>query len=199
MGEPQPAGVLRAEHDVADDGVSYCGSGTMNDGAWHHLAIVKVGHMASEVRVFLDGSRVETATGSFVASIELTQMGDFAVGGFSGSTYPTEGAFDDTAIWVRALEDEEVQALWLRGVLQLRVEVRVCTQADCADDPPFVGGPELAAGDAFRDPGDALAPGTELSIAASPVGRYAQYRLSLAGIANTSPVLAAVTMRGVYF
>lgn len=200
MGEPQPAGVLRAEHDNDMDGVFYCGGGTMNDGAWHHLAIVKVGHMSSEVRLFLDGSRVETATGSFAVPIELTQMGDFAVGGFSGSTYPTEAAFDDAAIWVRALEDEEIEALWLRGVLQLHVEVRVCAMADCADDPPFVGGPDLAPGESFTDPPDALGPSTGIPIAALPVGRYAQYRLQLSGIATTaSPAVAAVTMRGVYF
>jgi hypothetical protein len=195
---PRLAAVLRSQHAGETDGVNVCGPGPVNDAVWHHAGIVKLGHEQSEVRLYLDGLRVETVMGTFAAPIDLTQGGDFAYGGFTSGTYPTQGTFDDAAIWTRALEDEEMLALWRRGWLQARLEVRVCEQAECADAPAFAGGPELVAGEWFSDPSDALAPGSELSIAGLPEGRYAQYRVTLFGSLEASPALASVTMRGVY-
>ena len=58
----------------------------------------------------------------------------------------------------------------------------------------------MLAGDVFVDPPQTLAPGTEISVAGLPQGRYAQYRLDLASRdpSSASPALSAVALRGVY-
>ncbi len=199
--EPRPAGVLRSEQGNDAEGVFYCGPGGLNDDTWHHMAIVKNGHASATVDLFVDGRIVQSVVGTFASPIDMdTHEGDFGLGGFSGSTYPSQGVFDDAAIWTRALGEDEVRAIYRRGALSLQVEVRVCEMDGCADEPAFVGGPNLESGVAFTDPAQALSPGSEVSIAGLPAGRYAQYRLTFATDAPdlVSPALASVTMAGEY-
>jgi hypothetical protein len=194
---PDTAGVFRSEHSNPDDGGLFCAGGPINDGEWHHAAIVKQG--AGILQLYVDGELRDTVDAAFSSPLDLTQDGDFAFGGFSGSTYPTSGRFDDAAIWRRALDETEIGALYRRGVLRVGVQVRICEQEDCADDPPFVGGPNLEQSVAFTDPDDALSPGAELSVVGLATGRYAQYRLVLDGLADdVSPALDAVRLVGEY-
>jgi hypothetical protein len=195
---PRPGGVLRSVHNLPDDGAMYCGDGPIADDAWHHMAITKVGHPDAVVTLYVDGSIAAQVDATFAESLDLTQDGDFAFGGFSGGTYPTEGTFDDIAIWTRALAADEIAALHRRGALRVELAVRVCAEPACADDPEFVGGPSLDAAGVFADPPDALAPGTELDITGLVAGRWAQYRLEYVGTPTASPALAAVTLRGTF-
>jgi len=195
---PTPGGVLRSVHSLAGDGTSYCGEGPINDDTWHHMAITKAGHPDAVVTLYVDGGISAQADASFAAPLDLTQDGDFAFGGFSGGTYPTEGMFDDAAIWTRALADDEIAALYRRGALRVALALRVCGVADCADEPAFVGGPDLEAGEGFTDPPDAPAPGSELGLGGLAAGRWAQYRVDYVGTGTESPALAAVEIRGTF-
>ena len=197
--EPRPAGVLRSQHSLAGDGVTFCGPGGTNDGRWHHMAIVKDGHAPATVDLYVDGELVQSNDGTFTAPIDMdAEEGDFALGGFSGATYPSSGVFDDAAIWTRALGADEVRGLYRRGALVVRVEVRICEMPGCADEPAFVGGSDLSPGGFFTDPAGALVPGTELSLEALPAGRYTQYRLTFStdAVDLVSPALAAVRLLG---
>lgn len=184
-------GVLRSEHATQDDGAFYCSQGPIDDDQWHHVVLVKEGHDGATLRLYLDGALEHTGDASFTAPMEYPDDPDFAIGAFSRGTYPAIGVFDEVAIWRRALSSNEVTAVHQRGASTLRVLVRSCLQADCADDPPF--------GPALVDPPDALGPGTELSLTGVPVGRWVQYRLVMsttAGNGTKGPALRSVTIRG---
>ena len=159
--------------------------------------MVKSGHAPAEVELFVDGESEQANDVTFASPLDLTQEGDFAFGGFSGSTFETSGIFDDGALWARALTSAEVRALYRRGALRMGVEVRICGEPDCSDEPPFVGGPNLEPGVLFTDPADATSPGAEIPVAGLEIGRYAQYRLVLSGLSgDVSPAIASVTLRG---
>ncbi len=195
--EPRPAGVLHAVQGDLDDGAFYCGGTTINDGQWHHMAIVKEGHVGGEVRLYVDGELDTTEAATFAAPILMLNDSDYGIGGFSGSTFPSQATLDDAAMWTRALGDGEVAALYRRGARGLTLQVRACTEAACADEPPFVGGDTLSSTEFFVDPDGALAPETEISVAGLPATRYLQYRVEFTGPATSpGPALTSVTITG---
>jgi hypothetical protein len=194
-GVPHPSGTFTSEHQNPDDGLGMCIDQDVGDGLWHHLAVTTEGHPSTTLRMYLDGQKGFEGTGDFFSSILMVNNSDFGVGGFSRGTYPSESYLDEVAIWRRKLEDDEVAELYRRGVAILRLQVRVCTQPDCSDDPDFVGGPTMQADDWFLDPATALSPGTELDLTGLPAGRYVQYRIEVSGAASVAgPALAAVTI-----
>lgn len=189
--EPRAGGVLKAVHTDPDDGAYYCSDRAVRGGQWHHVVLVKVGHAAAQVRLLLDGVREHTGPGTFAQPLEYPDAPDFAIGAFSRGTYPSEAVLDEVAIWRRALGDDEVREVYRRGVSRLEVSVRVCSQPDCSDDPPFVP--------RFVDAHDGPGPGGEHSLAGLPLGRYVQYRVRMEGepaLELPGPSLSAVTLRG---
>jgi Concanavalin A-like lectin/glucanases superfamily len=185
---PRAGGVLRSAHEFPEDGGFYCSQTAIDGDAWHHVAVVKAGHQASTLSIYVDGELEGTSPASFFQPIEYPNEPDFTIGAFSRDTYRAVGVFDEAAVWRRALAAEEVAAIYRRGATSLRVAVRVCQAAECADDPPW--GPLVA------DPPHATAPGLEIPLVGQPVGRYAQYRLELAGD-DVAPALRSVVVRGV--
>src|SRR5690606_4099702 len=160
-------GVLRSEHATSDDGGYYCTQTDIGGDQWHHMLMVKEGHDAATLRLWLDGVLEHESKASFVAPVEYPSEPDFTIGAFSRDTYPAVGVFDEVAIWARALDEAEVQAVYQRGASGLRVLVRACELPECADEPPF--------GSALLDPPQAAGPGSEVPLSELPVGRYAQY------------------------
>ncbi|HEU4406408.1 MAG TPA: LamG domain-containing protein [Polyangiaceae bacterium] len=173
--------------------VNYCGRTVINDGAWHHVAVVKRGHFPGALRLFVDGApdlgagdRVFT----FSAPLDFEPGVEFAVGGFSRGTFPAAGAFDEVAVFRRALGDDELGALYRRGALGLGLRVRVCARPDCSD-AEFVGpaGPASA----YVDAAEGRAPTSPTELRGLPPGRYFQYEASLESTApGASPELYAV-------
>ncbi len=187
---PRGGGVLRSQHSTSGDGAFYCSDSAIDDGLWHHIAVTKQGHLDSTVRLYLDGQLEYEGAGSFAGPIEYPDAPDFTIGAFSRGTYPSEGVFDEAAIWSRSLSSQEIIAVYARGALSLSVSVRVCDEPECADEPAFAT--------AYLDPAEALAPGSELPLSLSP-GRYVQYQVRMARPAagNTlGPALRQVTLRG---
>lgn len=197
----KPAGAFIATHASPDsDGIVFCGAFTIDDGQWHHMAVVKSGHVNGLVSQFVDGMLVTSEPATFDQALDMTiGEGDFALGGFSGGTFPTSGTYDEAAIWTRALDEEQIRGLYRRGALYLAVEVRTCEQPQCADAPPFVGGPDLLPDGVFLDAANATSPGTEQSIAGLPERPYAQYRLTLGSLQpSLTPSLGMVALYGNY-
>ena len=186
-GVPHTGGVLRSQQGNTDEGVFFCGPDGIGDGQWHHMAVVKQGHESATVTHWVDGALVSEISGTFAQPILLQMARDFAVGGFSDATYPTSGELDDVAIWTRALTEDELLGLYTRGASRVGLEVRVCTQADCADDPPFRGGPDLISGELFTDPANATSPGSAVDVSALNPGRWVQYRVRLEATATSRP------------
>jgi hypothetical protein len=151
------------------------GEAPLTDGGWHHLAIVKSGHESATVTAYLDGVVAGEAATSFLNPIVFDTGVEFALGAFSAATFPAEGAFDEAAVWRRALDADEVSALYGRGTQRLSFQVRACDEPTC-NGVEFVGPGGDPAG-AFEDPAGALEPPDRLSLGV--VGRYLQYRVHI--------------------
>lgn len=186
-------GTFLSQHN-ANEGVTVCGTTRINDGAWHHLAVVKAGHANATLTLYVDGEAEDASAGTFVAPIELFDAPELTVGAFSTGTYQASGAFDEVAIWRRALAANEVRALHRRGVLRLSFQVRTCEDAACAQGEAFAG-PGLDASAWFEEPATALGPGAPVTLAGVPLARFLQYKARLqSDVAGLSPGLLSVSV-----
>lgn len=191
-------GTFCSRKTPTNDCVGYCGQTVINDGSWHHMAIVKEGHAPGELHLYVDG-RPDLGPGitepiSFDTTVVFPGGTEFTVGAFTNGTFQAAGTFDEPAVWRRALQETEIAAIHARGVLRQSLRVRVCTAADCSDGPAFVG----PAGDPepFVDPPEALTPPIPTALSGLPPGRYFQYEVSFDSAApNLEPELYAVTVR----
>jgi len=182
---PRAGWMVKSVHDDQDDGGHVCSVSSINGKVWHHLAAVKEGHENGTLYIYVDGELETVSPASFAAPMEYPDEPDFTIGAFSQGYDPAVGVFDEAAVWRRALGAEEVAAVYRRGVTSLSIAVRVCSEAECADEPPW--GPTLV------DPMQAMSPGLEIPLVTLPAGRYVQYRLELGG---ELPALRMVTVRG---
>jgi hypothetical protein len=195
---PHAAGTLISQQGAdPEDGLPVCGEPGIDDGQWHHMLLTKEGHARSVVRFYVDAQLQSETTGSFAQPIVFDNDPDFAIGAFTGETYDSSATLDESVIWRRALTNDEIRGVYERGASQLALEIRVCEDATCADDPPFRGGEDLVASEVFVDPSDALSPGTPLSVSGLPPGRYVQYRVTMhAAEASRPPALSSVRVGG---
>jgi hypothetical protein len=60
------------------------------------------------------------------------------VGGHSGNNRFFDGSIDELAVLARAVNEEEMRSMYLRGALQVRYRVRTCDDIAC-DTESFVG------------------------------------------------------------
>ena len=101
-------------------------SGDLNDGAWHHIAIVYVpsGYTTTTgtasgngegYKIFLDGTRVDT---TLLGSFDLaTTVPEFKVGREGARTlYYYNGLIDELAIFGSSLSDSDITAIYNSGV-----------------------------------------------------------------------------------
>ena len=168
------------------------GAAVVTDGAWHHLAIVKEGHTPTKVSAYVDGKLQGSAQSTLKAPLVFEDGVEFAVGAFSRGDFPADGAFDEAAVWRRALSAAEVLALYRRGAQRLTFQVRACEDSTCSNNPPFTG-PGGDAAQAFSDPSQVLTPPVGLAVTAS--GRFVQYKAHFESDDSAqSPTLYAVTL-----
>lgn len=193
-GSPQgrAAGAIKSNQDDSTDGVQLCGTSQINDGRWHHLAVVKKGHAQSQVVLYVDGIAETTQDTTLNNPISL-KGGELTVGAMLNGAFQSEGSFDEVAVWKRALGPDEVASIYRRGGARLALRVRACNDAACAEnDPPFVG-PAGAAW--FVDPIGTLGPPTNLTIDL-PRARYFQYEASFESYREgDGPALLAVKIQ----
>jgi hypothetical protein len=192
-----PAGRLGgtwcSRREPNDDCANYCGTAAINDGAWHHLAIVKRGHGQARLRTFVDGVQDgPEVSATFAAPFTVAGGSELAVGAFSGGSFQAEGDFDEVLAFRRALGDAEIRGIYTRSAVGLALRVRTCNDAACSGDPPFVG-PEGGAGP-FVDPDGANAPPSSLALTL-PRARYVQYEVTFDALTTrVSPELFSVVI-----
>lgn len=162
------AGNLRV---VTNQERGFCGAKRINDGGWHHLAMVKSGHDPNAtVRLYVDGELDAERVFDLPGEASFASEVPFYIGGFNGTTFESFGAFDEIVVADRAFSQAEVEAAFARHAMGLTVDLRLCDQPGCADNPPFAGG--------FVDPVDATAAPVRVDVPASGRGRYLQYRVT---------------------
>ncbi len=102
------------------------GAASIVNGAWRHV-VLTLNSGASAL--WVDGTKVTgtyPAGAGFVASELLVNNG------------PT-GTYDEVAYWHRALSDAEILEIYRRGINRVKIQVRNCTSATCADNPAWQG------------------------------------------------------------
>ena len=181
-------GTFRSFH-TNEDGTGYCGTTVITDGQWHHMAVVKQGHPNAVVRLYVDGQLEDERDAPFDEPLSFVDNPDLTIGAFVNGSFPASGSFDEVAIWRRALDDDELRALWLRGMRRLGLEVRTCDQSDCSDDPPFFGSTTGPFVDTVQD-------GPQTSFEFGPA-RYFQYAVDMGvetAASSETPRLLSVTV-----
>jgi hypothetical protein len=113
-----------------NDGTQYIAAGGLSnsdvfDNAWHHVAIVFVasGYQTTTgtsstdgkgYKIFIDGTRVDTALGSTSHSYSLATTSSFFAVGKERTSYYT-GLIDEVAIFGSSLSDSDVTAIYNSG------------------------------------------------------------------------------------
>ena len=98
------------------------------DGMWHHLVNTYDG---TTVRMYVDGVAKGTSTVTLVTDDVPFNIG---AGHVSSGNSQTISTIDEVAAWSRALDPKEIAQLYRRGANRAKMQVRVCTAADCSDD-----------------------------------------------------------------
>lgn len=195
-GGTRAAGFFISDQGSAVDGGGVCGRTIIDDGRWHHLALTKQGHEIAELRLYVDGELEQSTVAGFINPLDFTSSPELAIGAFSNGTYQAQGAFDEVAIWRRALSDAEIRALHRRGALRLGFQVRACADAGCAT-PIAYAGPGGSPDTWFDEPPQALAPGAPWELPPAPPAPWFQYRARFeSDVAGQSPWLRSVTVTG---
>ena len=177
-----------------------CSPKFIDDGAWHHIVARRtIEGNGQRLELFVDGESQDDEPADGVVDVSVHDRADvpetFTVAGGNHENFPGPGAYDEVALWNRALTDEEIERVYLRGALIARFQVRACEEPDC-HDAEFVG-PGGNPGEEFIDPG----PKADHAIDLEPLdlrGRYFQYRFQFRRPADAiSPAIAAVRAIGV--
>lgn len=173
--------------------VDLCGTTELDDGEWHHLVLRSMGHPNVEAALFVDGQLEDEAAGVIPNGLTAANGEEMTIGGSSDETFDGIGRFDEVAMWHRALDDEEILHLYLRGAHRLGLRVRVCDAPGCDDGEPFVG-PDGTEMTTFVDRDG---PHIEYTFPGGTRGRYLQYEALMASdLLMSSPVLQSVTVAG---
>ncbi len=171
------AAVLSFSPQNSTSGGVSCSTNIVNDDVWHQITYTKTGHDNATVRLYFDGALESTESVSFSPPFRVNGNEEFAIGAFSGGAFSADAEFDEAAVFLRALSDEEAGALYRRGALHLSFQIRLCDDADCANNPPFVG-PDGTENSVFDDSAGSLSLDTITQITGLR-GRYIQYRATL--------------------
>jgi hypothetical protein len=125
-----------AHFQVMDDAKKGKGTSTaidIVDGQWHHLAGVKEQN-PEQATLYVDGQPIETITdnwGTFSNFTDKIFIGEFPIGTGPDFNYSSTLTFDEVVMFKRPLTSDEVGALFRRGALRLRLQVRACPAAGC--------------------------------------------------------------------
>jgi hypothetical protein len=116
---------------------------TVNDGAWHHVALTFGTDFIS--RLYVDGVlEASSAAGGpiyYDSNLKRAAIGnDIYVCCGGGTAAWFDGKIDEVAVWNRSLHANEVHQLYRRGANRIKYQVRVCGTVnlgltDCTDDP----------------------------------------------------------------
>ena len=167
-----------------------CSGVALDDGNWHLIVGTKAGHTnpPATLGVYVDGKLATSTTFDYGGGTFTYDAGEIRIGSFNLNEpqYNAPMIVDETAIWKRTLDDQEIEDLFRRGAVRIELQFRICDDALC-DSEPFVG-PDGTTATYFVSDG-------EHDIAALGLtGRFAQYRARFStAMPAVSPQLLEVT------
>ena len=188
------SGVHSSVHGT--DGLAFCGSTVINDGNWHHIALVKRGHGKVMVAAYVDGVLEDVAEDSFEQPISFPEGNVFGIGRYPDDGFDPDDSteVDELALWRRALTAAEIRAIYERGAFGVSLRVAVCTSPNC--EGPFTNEVNDSQSD-IKDVGlGTIPPAFELDI---PLGRYFRYRVRMTNplAVSGSPQIRRISVSGI--
>ncbi len=156
----QDSHVFVRARDISLDSADLCSTTRIDDGRWHLIVLRRADSNVFPLALFVDGYSEHAAQVSPGMDFGIEDDVVFTVAG-QRPDWPGVGVFDEVAVWHRALDDEEIESLYLRGRRRLTLQVRACQEHDCSDAPPFVG-PDGTPDTVFVDPGPGVGHEVEL-------------------------------------
>ncbi len=129
---------------VAKDGVAFSAVGSVPVVGDHWVHLVGV-YADQQLVLYVNGQKAgamqmpETPSFSSTPLIIGNRSSCASLPAVSSSSEDTEGSIQEVALWKRPLDDSEVLQLYRRGINRVEIRVRTCTQADCSDNPPWLG------------------------------------------------------------
>lgn len=113
-----PSGKPEVYYSVGSNLNVNTGGSTVNDDAWHHIALVSNG---SQYTIYVDGT-AETLTtssgsnnGAWVNTISSVNNTTIGASRRTGTSGPTEGKIDEVAIWDSALTSSDISQVYNGG------------------------------------------------------------------------------------
>lgn len=157
-------------------------------GQWHHVAYVFDSVTDASFKLYHDGVLISSQP---VPVGIATHNGDDAIGAMqvasrfdtggdtAASGHFLNGLIDEAAIWDRALSSAEINDLYRRGVLRLKLQVRSCDDTACSGESWI--GPSGDSTTYFTEDDSSAAGLPSVDLTAIPVAdnRYFQYQAVL--------------------
>ncbi len=124
----RPTGALRCWAGVAGADVEVVGTTSIPAGQWFHAACVIDDDSAT---LYVDGAVEATLAMPGPLAYDTLFTGELTVGtrGYNGQDF--HGVIDEVAVYARALSAAEIRHRWLRGALDVGVQVRGCDDPAC--------------------------------------------------------------------
>ncbi|MBU0975448.1 LamG domain-containing protein, partial [Patescibacteria group bacterium] len=171
------------------DGNEVKSTNPVNNNVWHQIGMTR-NHSTGLIKLFIDGQ----LNGQIVSDIGIKTTPFSSIGRIEDTGGTPEyyiGSLDELGIWNRELSDTEIQNIYRRGLLNLRLRVRTCDDSVC-DTEVFVGPNGDAAG-YYSEVDNYLSglPGFDLSGLSE--NRYFQYKAYFStGSSSLSPELREI-------
>lgn len=150
---------------------------TLQPNIWHHITIVLDKSLTSkETSIYVNGIKTTGSTSGLDAnntnnfgnqSIYIGDRGD-------GKGYYFKGWLDEFTIFNRALSTTEITDTYKRGAINLRYQVKSCTNANCSDGT-FVG-PDNTANTYYSENNNSSNSTPSFSLSNISSNRYFQYK-----------------------
>lgn len=197
---PGPGHALAVLRGPAGASVRVCSDVRIDDEEWHHIAFRRrVLGSGQIIEIFVDGRLADAGSQPSVTDVSVHETGapaeNFTLAGGNEGIHSGAGSYDEFAFWNRALGDEEIENLYLRGTRTARFQVRACDEPDCSDQD-FMGPAGDNPGSGYVDAGPQFDHAIDLS-ELDLRGRYVQYRFLLERReGDSSPAIQAVTLTG---
>jgi VCBS repeat-containing protein len=154
-------------------------STTIQPWEWVHVAVT---HTSGAQKIYINGVQAALSQGGAFAVNPIDTGTEAKLGHCGGAYFP--GSLDDVALWNRTLSSTEISALYSRGAVGLKAQVRICAQANCSDGN-FVG-PSGTSATYFEVDASSAGVIPALFDVSTLSGRYVQYRYWFNSIDSTN-------------
>jgi hypothetical protein len=128
----QDAGITFQIRDGSNSANIFCDVNSV-DSKWHHVVGV-YNILEEQTEIYFDGKLCLTGDASSLSGVNLSNSNNFAIGSryAGGWTYDFDGKIEEVAVWDRALSEEEIKQLYIKGTSELDLNIYSCSDSECS-------------------------------------------------------------------